>query len=244
MKTRKHPPRIRLFCSKCGTRAIAGCDCEGAVYYPAHIAAANAIAAQPNKSNRAIAAETGIAEVTIRRARTASNDAVEKRVGLDGKTRRMPSHGNDTITEEEKKQVPGCTVLINRVMPILRQLEQEREWASRQQRLKFNLSPRRVTDLAYQLLTEIYECMPPRVRANACERVAVEWEIDETKLSKKDYIDDICAAAEAWSLLRDKVMAAAVASLEREVAEEMTTHRDQTEISNDKNAKEQQHEQV
>jgi hypothetical protein len=220
MKTRKHPPRIRLFCAKCGAKAIAGCDCEGGVYYPAHIAAANAIAAHPNKSNRAIAAETGIAEVTIRRARsTASNDAVEKRVGLDGKTRRMPSHSNNQITEEEKKQVPRATALIDRIMPILREMEQEREWASRQHRMKFNLSPRRVQQLAYELLTEIYECMPPHVRANACERVAAEWEIGEAELSNKDYVNDICAAAEAWSLLRDKVLAAAMASLEREVAE-------------------------
>ena len=63
--------------------------------------AAAAVAANPEKSNRAIAAETGLSEPTVRRARTASHDAVERtgavgkdlpvaRTGLDGKTRRLP----------------------------------------------------------------------------------------------------------------------------------------------------------
>jgi hypothetical protein len=54
--------------------------------------AAQAIAANPNKSNRAIAAEIGVSNQTVMRRRkaTAPHGAVEKRMGLDGRTRRVP----------------------------------------------------------------------------------------------------------------------------------------------------------
>jgi hypothetical protein len=43
-----------------------------------------------NKSNRALAAELGVDEKMVRKGRTAEQSAVEPRIGLDGKTRRMP----------------------------------------------------------------------------------------------------------------------------------------------------------
>ena len=57
-----------------------------------HRTGAAAIVASPNKSNRAIAAEVGVSEGTVRTARkaTAQSYAVEKRVGKDGKARKMP----------------------------------------------------------------------------------------------------------------------------------------------------------
>jgi len=90
-------------CSECGAAGIAACDC-GAPYMPASVRAAKAIAANPGKSARALSVETGISEATLRRASTASNDAVgvttlqglvgpdgvTRRQGLDGKWRRMP----------------------------------------------------------------------------------------------------------------------------------------------------------
>ena len=63
-------------CSACGAAGIAACDC-GAPYMPAAERAAKAIAANPGKSSRALSVETGISEATLRRASTASNDAVE-----------------------------------------------------------------------------------------------------------------------------------------------------------------------
>jgi len=50
--------------------------------------AAQAVAAHPKKSDRAIAAEIGVSDTTVLRARkaTASHEAV--RTGRDGKTRR------------------------------------------------------------------------------------------------------------------------------------------------------------
>jgi hypothetical protein len=57
--------------------------------------AAEAVAANPQKSDRAIAAELGVSHPTVAKARdqaTGNNLPVddEPRIGLDGKTRRMP----------------------------------------------------------------------------------------------------------------------------------------------------------
>jgi hypothetical protein len=97
------PPRpafhlsvVRLTCSACGTEVNASCNC-GKPYLPRQ-RAAEAVAAHPEKSNRAIADEIGASEATVRRARdaTASGDAVaEPRIGRDGKARRLPSYNPD-----------------------------------------------------------------------------------------------------------------------------------------------------
>jgi hypothetical protein len=78
-----------MHCSECGVEAAAACDC-GAPYVPAGVAAANAVAAHPEKSDRAIAAEIGVSDKTVGRARrtTADYSAVDTRVGLDGKARK------------------------------------------------------------------------------------------------------------------------------------------------------------
>jgi len=85
-------------CSSCGAAGIAACDC-GAPYMPAADRAAKAIAANPKKSDRAIAAELDISPTTVGKARqlssggqlaTAEYSAVDTRVGLDGKVRQMP----------------------------------------------------------------------------------------------------------------------------------------------------------
>src|SRR5262245_16113234 len=72
----------RLQCVRCGAQANASCNC-GEPYKPVEIAK-EAIKANPQKSNRAIAEETGVSEPTVRRAR-ASGDAPDTVVGLDGK---------------------------------------------------------------------------------------------------------------------------------------------------------------
>jgi hypothetical protein len=73
-----------LACTECGAEAYASCNCHKA-YKPVDLAA-KAIAANPSKSNRAIAAEIGVSEPTVRRARGASPDAPDEHTGLDGKT--------------------------------------------------------------------------------------------------------------------------------------------------------------
>lgn len=96
------PIRAKLMCSECGAAGEGSCRC-GAPYVSAGERAAEAIAANPKKSDRAIAEEIGVSDRTINRARktTATNVAVEARTGKDGKTRRMPKR------QPRPKKPPG-----------------------------------------------------------------------------------------------------------------------------------------
>lgn len=96
MKAKPRP--AQLLCSGCGVSAEAQCDC-GMAYVPAAKVAAKAVARNPQKSNRAIAADLGISDMTVQRARkqlqqnvaVGATSAVEAgRIGLDGKYRSMP----------------------------------------------------------------------------------------------------------------------------------------------------------
>ena len=84
------PSIARLACTACGAETNASCNC-GVAYKPVEVAK-KAIEADPQKSNRAIAKETGVSEPTVRRAR-ASGDAPDKVVGLDGKTYKAKAEG-------------------------------------------------------------------------------------------------------------------------------------------------------
>jgi hypothetical protein len=83
------PPAIKitqqqLECVKCGAETHAACNC-GKPYMPKLQRAAQAVAANPEKSNRAIAGEIGTSEATVRRARAASDDAPDAVIGRDGR---------------------------------------------------------------------------------------------------------------------------------------------------------------
>lgn len=63
------------------------------VYIPASTRAAKAVAANPGKSDRAIADNIGVSQPTVSRARKRSTDtnvSVDKRTGKDGKVRKLP----------------------------------------------------------------------------------------------------------------------------------------------------------
>lgn len=74
----------RMVCTGCGAEANAPCNC-GMTCVPKLLRAVEAVAASPNKSNRAIAESIGLAEATVRRARGASSDAPAVREGRDGR---------------------------------------------------------------------------------------------------------------------------------------------------------------
>jgi hypothetical protein len=82
-----------MACSACGVTMDAACDC-GAPYMPVAQRAAEAIKANPTKSDRAIAKELGVSHMSVKRARETVTDVTvdepQPRVGLDGKSRRMP----------------------------------------------------------------------------------------------------------------------------------------------------------
>ena len=59
----------RLTCESCGAEAVASCNC-GVEYRPKSVRAGEAVKANPEKSNRAIAADIGVDEKTVRQARS------------------------------------------------------------------------------------------------------------------------------------------------------------------------------
>jgi hypothetical protein len=71
----------------CGAEANASCNC-GVSYVAKSVRAAEAIKANPKKSDRAIAAEIGVSVTTVGQARKASgvNFLTPERVGQDGKS--------------------------------------------------------------------------------------------------------------------------------------------------------------
>jgi hypothetical protein len=107
----------RMQCTVCGAEANASCNC-GQPYVPAKQRAAEAVAANPQKSDRAIAEEIGVSHPTVAKARkeaTGNDLPVDKpRVGKDGKTRRLPekskeakggrNNSDDMPTEEEAEE--------------------------------------------------------------------------------------------------------------------------------------------
>ncbi len=101
------PAAIKWMCSSCGVDA--GCNCGAPLMSKAQLAA-EAVAADPQKSNRAIASEIGVNESTVREARpsAAGHPAAETRTGLDGKQYRMPV-SREVIEEENDEDGPEET---------------------------------------------------------------------------------------------------------------------------------------
>jgi hypothetical protein len=86
-----------LVCPNCGIGAA--CDCGVAPIDRAKCA----VLKNPEKSSRAIAAEIGVGRKTVDRARakaTGPRGPVAKRMGLDGKVRRMPKPKIDDDDDE------------------------------------------------------------------------------------------------------------------------------------------------
>ena len=97
-------PFARLVCSRCGATG-ASCNC-GTPCLSVEQRVREAVAANPHRSSRAIATTIGVSHTTVDKVRknsvgnhlpTEDNFPVEKRVGLDGKTRRMPTRKSHTL---------------------------------------------------------------------------------------------------------------------------------------------------
>jgi hypothetical protein len=116
-------------CVKCGIAAKCPCGC-GVPYVSDHPwanpdpltktsaleRAAEAVAANPEKSNRAIAAEIGVSAQTVKRARAAGKTVahdvavdvavdveVDERVGRDGRRRKLPAKAADAPKTDDKE---------------------------------------------------------------------------------------------------------------------------------------------
>lgn len=77
----------RMSCTGCGAEANASCNC-GVAYAPKIVRATEAIKANPQKSDRAIAAEIGSSPTTVGKARAqvSTDGHLNERTGRDGKS--------------------------------------------------------------------------------------------------------------------------------------------------------------
>jgi hypothetical protein len=101
LKFETKPKAVVIRCEACGATADAACSC-GAAYVPVVECAAKAVAATPQKSDRAIAAQLGIDHKTVAKARRAGGELSppQTRIGRDGKTYPMPkARPNDETAE-------------------------------------------------------------------------------------------------------------------------------------------------
>ena len=104
-----------LCCSKCGAKAQPGCNC-GVAYVPAQVFAVRAVEAHPEKSDRTIAREIGVSDKTVAKARkaTAEKSAVAKRIGRDGKARKLPTK---RMTPEAAEAMKARAEAVARLFP-------------------------------------------------------------------------------------------------------------------------------
>jgi hypothetical protein len=103
-----------VVCTGCGAEAIACCDC-GVSYVPKSVRAAEAIKANPRKSDRAIAVELGIHNETVSRARRqVSHDATPQDsecLGRDGKSYSIRQRVADDPEIPPQFSTPRCRAI-------------------------------------------------------------------------------------------------------------------------------------
>jgi hypothetical protein len=172
------------------------CDC-GVPYVPAHVAAAKAVAEHPEQSDRAIAKATGIPRATIQRARTGSTGPNEpvKRIGLDGKSRRLPQQHSNPSPEVEQQYLPVANALVANLWSVMNAIRTESKQRA--------MSPVKICELAHNLRSLIDASLSPELRAYVCMRTAKEWKIDET--ISETTIDNVRKAVQAWGDLLEKL---------------------------------------
>lgn len=93
----------QMTCTGCGAEANASCNC-GKPYVPKKQRATDAVAANPQRSNRAIAADIGVSDDTVARARNelGAAHATPEREGRDGKVYRLPIRSEPDDSEDEE----------------------------------------------------------------------------------------------------------------------------------------------
>ena len=99
----------RLICTGCGAETSATCDC-GMEDRPKLVRAREAVAAEPERSDRAIAKKLGLHHSTVNEARKrlSDNPTVNERIGLDGKTRKLPRRIELHVSDPLKAECEDC----------------------------------------------------------------------------------------------------------------------------------------
>jgi hypothetical protein len=156
----------RMVCTGCGAEANASCNC-GKPYEPKSVRAREAIEASPQKSNRAIAAETGISEPTVRRAR-ASSDAPAKVTGRDGKE--YPTT-KVVITRNDEDMKTKINSLISEPIQFIQRFASSLDdW--------FETCPRASTEALINLVRSLHLCAEEyeRIATLVTERLEAEYD--------------------------------------------------------------------
>jgi len=173
------PTKVRLMCSSCGSPGEGTCRC-GAPYVTPGERAEEAVKANPGKSDRVIAEETGIPQRTVSRARnrTEPSGSVGKRVGKDGKARKQPKPKAPKPTPpvkevDEKGRVAGVDI---RVDPFVWQAFNEK---ARQEHKSATVK------IAELIISEVDSSAPPRIELpkTAQEKVDAAQRKMERKLN-------------------------------------------------------------
>lgn len=125
---------VPLVCSECGADGIGSCACNAPYLPPALKKATEAIVANPEKSDRAIAEEIGTSHVTVHRARKSTvtrNVTVEqeKRIGRDGKARKMPDP--EILRQKEQAKLLREQKKEQREAEKRQQAEEQAAWAEK-----------------------------------------------------------------------------------------------------------------
>ena len=98
-----------ICCSKCGAKPV--CNC-GVAYVPARVYAAKAIAAHPEKSDRAIAKQIGVDHKTVALARKSVGEkSPTRRVGTDGKRYRATRQVTPAMADAMKARAEAVARL-------------------------------------------------------------------------------------------------------------------------------------
>ena len=96
----------RMVCTGCGAEANASCNC-GKPYVPKAVRAAEALKENPEKSDRAIAADIGVAPNTVKTARDQLRSTAQlgdgPRVGQDGRVRQARKEVSAAEREERER---------------------------------------------------------------------------------------------------------------------------------------------
>jgi hypothetical protein len=140
----------RMVCTGCGAEANASCNC-GKPYVPKAVRAAEAVAANPDKSSRAIAAEIGVDKNVVEKARRelTGEDSPVERIGLDGKKRKLrtreegrrePSDCDFDYSDPKDAAEPGDTPEMIRARVMLYCCEQALRYANNDAFLEANPS--------------------------------------------------------------------------------------------------------
>jgi hypothetical protein len=195
----------RMVCTGCGAEANASCNC-GMDYKPKSVRAAEAVKANPEKSDRAIAKEIGASPTTVGKAREQLSTTGQledgPRIGLDKKTRKQPAKkanpakAPDPQEEEDRKTCIALALDAERALAEFKtaasKVREKREEKIGQENHRNIL----LMNSAASIQSATYHGPIDDEIITACRRTAAAWSDLANKLANKRGATDPAASAE------------------------------------------------